>query len=211
MQRKTALGLIVFTLSLGLLFAYAPFAYATPQLDWGTQLNAAQCGKGKLVINLVQNVTNNPDSGQAGNVWAYENFTRQIQVWNITKTGDAVATYCAIVRYEGNFTGIEAQTSPGQTGTLNGDEMGDFQGGFRAIIQGSFAISAPTKGFIGTVDCEFSTDFCIGHVSDWTTLYFSQPVSSFDLVWWGWIYHGGQYGTWVNAITGNTGDIISQP
>jgi hypothetical protein len=88
-----------------------------------------------------------------------------------------------------------------------------FEGGFRAIIAGAFlsAPTAPTRGFIGTVDCAKSTGFCLGRVMDWTTLYFAQPLSSFELVWWGWIYHGGDCGTWVNAITGNSGDRLYPP
>jgi hypothetical protein len=41
---------------------------------------------------------------------------------------------------------------------------------------------------------------------DWLTLYFSS-TSGFNLDWWGWIYHSGSNGTWVNAISSSSGDI----
>ena len=32
-------------------------------------------------------------------------------------------------------------------------------------------------------------------------------MSSETPQWWGWIYHGGNNGAWVNSSAGNQGDI----
>jgi hypothetical protein len=42
---------------------------------------------------------------------------------------------------------------------------------------------------------------------DWTTQFFTGGVSGFNQVWWGWVYHAGNNGNWVNALSGNFGDI----
>ena len=50
-----------------------------------------------------------------------------------------------------------------------------------------------------------ATSVCPGLV-DWTAQYFSS-TSGYDLAWWGWEYRAGRHGTWVNALSGNSGDI----
>ena len=40
------------------------------------------------------------------------------------------------------------------------------------------------------------------------TGFFFENVTSQDRQWWGWIYHGGHNGAWVNSIEGNQGDIV---
>ena len=90
--------------------------------------------------------------------------------------------------------------------------MGTFQGGY---ISNFSAILSPnptarTRGSIGTFDymCDVF-DNCPGRV-DWTTLYFNNGAAApLSLDWWGWIYHAGNNGSWVNAITGNSGDITA--
>ena len=35
-------------------------------------------------------------------------------------------------------------------------------------------------------------------------------TSGFDVgAWWGWVYHAGSNGSWVNAVSGNSGDITA--
>jgi hypothetical protein len=164
-----------------------------------------------LVINVVQKVVNDVDSGTAGNVWAFDDEIRQIQV---VQTG--TNTFCATVSYQGNFTTI-AGPSPGAAYTNNtvGDEVvGTFQGGYVSTIFTATLKASPTlnggpirkKGSIGEFDYQCDTSFnCPGYV-DWTAIYFDN-ISGFDLAWWGWVYHGGNNGSWTNAITGNSGDI----
>jgi len=174
---------------------------AQPTLDWGTQLSADQCGAGKMVINVTYQVVNDVDSGTGGNNWAFDDYVRQIQV---RETG--AGTYCAVVRYKGSFTTI-AGTSPGSTGTVSDGITGTFEGGYRATITGALASSPlwPTRSSLGTVDydCDPSGD-CPGYVS-WVATFFSSGAS-FSYDWWGWIYHAGAHGTWVNSLV-NAGDI----
>jgi hypothetical protein len=113
------------------------------------------------------------------------------------------------VQYEGKFDAQAGQTSPGTGGTLDGDEDGTFQGGYRATIAGTL-LSSPTwktTGMVGTFDyeCDIS-GVCSNYVS-WVAKYFNGGAV-FTYEWWGWIYHGGKHGTWVNSSDGNAGDIL---
>jgi hypothetical protein len=181
-------------------------ASAAPStLNWGTEVNASECTpSGAPVVNVVEKVLNGVDSGEGGNYWAFSNYTRHIQVW-ATSTNDE---YCAVVQYSGRFYGEEGQTSPGNNEALDGDEDGTFQGGYRATITGSLLESPgwKTRGSVGTVDYDCDIDGnCDGYV-DWVAQYFGGGYG-FSYEWWGWIYHGGRFGTWVNSIDGNSGDI----
>lgn len=174
-------------------------------LNWGQEVNAGKCVKpGKQVINVSQKVENSVDSGVAGNYWAFDNYNRTIQVWE-----QEGGTYCAVVRYQGKFDGQEGQTSPNAGGTLDGSEDGSFEGGYRATITGSLKSSPAWKrnGSIGThnYNCDISGN-CPGAVN-WVDQYFS-PGSSFAFDWWGWVYHAGNAGSWVNSVDGNSGDIL---
>jgi hypothetical protein len=47
-------------------------------------------------------------------------------------------------------------------------------------------------------------------VTRWRSDYFT-GVSGFAFdEWWGWVYHAGNNGSWVNAIDGNEGNITGQ-
>lgn len=176
-----------------------------PHLNWGSQLNASQCPGGQLVINVVQDVVNDADSGVAGNAWAFDHYTRQIQVWQVSSD-----TFCALVQYEGGFV-TKAGPSPAGTGTIAAGIAGTLQGGYRSTVFTGTLNSTPaypTGGNIGTFDYKCDASFnCPGRV-DWVSAYFGSS-SGFDLAWWGWIYHGGNNSTWVNASTGNQGDITN--
>lgn len=178
---------------------------ATDSLAWGKELNPGKCVKaGKLVIEATEKVEKSVDSGIAGNFWAFDDYTRHFQVWE-----QEGGTYCAIVKYEGKFDSQSGQTSPGAGGTLDGSEDGSFEGGYRATIAGSLRTNPgwKTKGNVGTTkyNCDISGT-CPGRV-DWVGQYFNAGYS-FAFDWWGWIYHGGNAGTWVNASEGNSGDIL---
>jgi|SRR5579883_289487 len=176
-------------------------------LNFGKQLAASQCtpGTGKLVINVVQQVTNDADSGFTTPVWAFDDLTRQIQVWQTGAT-----TFCGSLKYQGSWTTI-AGPSPSGAGTIAAGITGTFEGGYTVAITGTLKAnpSAKTKGNIGSVDyaCD-NTGNCPG-AAFWADLYFdtSDAGFSFSQPFWGWIYHGGNNGTWVNASTGSSGDI----
>jgi len=197
-------SLILSVAVLALLFAGQ--VAATPHLDWGSQVSAAQCNMGgaKLVINVVQQVTNDADSGVAGNVWAFDSFNRQIQVWQLTD-----GTFCANLKYQGSFV-TNAGTSPGGTGTVGAGVMGTFEGGYTTGVFSATLTPGNnrTKGSIGTADYGCDVNYnCPGYVN-WTTRYFNSGAGvSLPTTWWGWTYHAGDNGAWVNASSGNSGDI----
>lgn len=175
--------------------------------DSERHVSSKQCNTdGEPVINVEQKIVNDADSGEAGNYWAYDTIERHIQVWKSAKN-----SYCATVNYEGRFQAIAGQRSPGNTGVLDGTERGTFEGGYRANITGSMLSnpSLPTHGSLGTTDyaCDIHGN-CPG-AFDWTTKYFNTSAAgfTFDMPWWGWTYRNGTH-VWVNAITGNSGDVI---
>lgn len=201
--KKFIVGVAASAVMLG---AMAVPAFAAPNtLNWGTEVNAGECEQvGKAVVNVVQSVVNDVDSGLGG-YWAFDNYTRYIQVWGSTTPGE----YCAEVQYAGRFDAQAGQTSPGTGGTLDGDEDGAFEGGFRATITGTL-LSTPswaTKGSVGKFNyaCNLSGT-CPGYVN-WTAQYFD-PGYGVNYDWWGWIYNAGNNGSWVNSSTGNSGDIL---
>ncbi len=189
------------------LFAGSAFAKAdNVKLNFGSVLNASTCNEGGApVVNVTQQIINDADSGEAGNYWAMDTFTRTIQVWD--QGGN---TYCAIVRYTGSFQAIAGEIGPGGTGKLTGTETGSIEGGYQATITGRTLLATPgwpTQGSVGTTDykCDSSGN-CEGAVI-WMNQYFNSGYT-FAQPWWGWIYRGGTNGTWVNASTGNSGNIL---
>jgi hypothetical protein len=173
-------------------------------LNWGQSLSASDtaCPAGSPLINVNQKIFNDIDSGVLGNYWAYDDIVRHITVVSLGGNN-----YCASVQYQGSFTTVSG-FSPGGTGTVAAGVIGTFQGGYTALLTGTFNPAVKTKGSIGTVDyeCNASTGICPGYV-DWTTQFFTGGASGFNQVWWGWVYHAGNNGNWVNALSGNFGDI----
>lgn len=195
---------------------------------------ALTCGpnavKGNLLVSVTEKVINDADSGQAGNYWALDAFTRTIKVWNLGSD-----SYCAVVNYTGTFAAQAGQKSPGTTATtggiLTGDEVGTIKGGYVAQITGPLDVTDPTGWpLLGKVNMGNAVDYqcviagdgsasCPG-VVDWTTKYFDTSSASFTFNEnpWGWKYIGKDAptapdagtaaGVWVNASTGNSGDIL---
>jgi len=170
-------------------------------LDWGSSLSSPNCNvKGSPIINVTEKITNDVDSAVGGTNWAFDDINRLIKVWQVTDS-----SFCALVKYEGKYTTI-AGPSPQGTGTVPEGWTGSFQGGYKMTIEGTL-IAEPTwsmKGNVGTYDynCD-AAGICTR--DSWLDHYFN--VTNYDQPWWGWIYHGGEHGTWVNASTGNLGDI----
>ncbi len=155
-------------------------------------------------MSVSQQVTGDIDSGFNGG-WAVDTYTRRIQVWEV-----ADGSYCAVVRYAGTFAAIAGATSPGQGSdtVLDGDEHGNFAGGYRAFITGS-PLDDPwwdDHGNVGRFEYEcISPGDCPGAVN-WVDQYFEAGYG-FDYEFWGWVYRAGRDGLWVNASTGSSGDI----
>lgn len=192
--------LSIFGISLlGILFLASPVsASSTLKLDSKGQLDPNACGDhGKPVINVEEKVKNDADSGFGGNYWAIDNYTRHIKVWQVGEN-----SWCATVKYEGEFDAAAGQIGPGGTGIIGSDVEGEMRGGYRATFNGTLR-SEPlwkTHGLVGTVNynCDISGN-CPGRVS-WSSQYFDN-IESFDQPWWGWIYKSEEgHGTWLNAI-----------
>lgn len=172
-------------------------------LKWRKQLSSHIPDDGVLVVNVNQAVVNDVDSGNSG-YWAIDDYRRHIQMWEV---GDG--EFVAIVQYNGHFDSIEGKTEPGETeyGELGGDESGVMLGGYAASLTGEFMDDPAweTHGFVGTFDYEGETDGSIPGYVSWHNQYLNDPGFEFD--WWGWIYRGGRYGTWVNAMGKDCGNI----
>ena len=232
-MRKIILGISLFSLALVALVFYSAHVFADDKPVHGDredneqvggifnpdkQLSRSACGKDlkNPVINVVQRVQNDADSGQAGNYWAFDYYTRHITVWQ-TASGEAGNnTYCAIVTYDGKFYAVPGQVGPGDTpsGALintptNEPVNGMMSGGRRATIVGSL-LSTPlwtTHGSVGTTNYKCNISGSCSGVISWPGQYFNSGYSYND-VWWGWKYNGGSHGTWVNSQDGNSGNIL---
>jgi hypothetical protein len=168
----------------------------------------SQCPTGTVVINISEKVVNDADSAVGGGYWALDDFVRQIQVVQVSAT-----TFCATVNYTGTFTTFEGP-SPQGTGTVGEGIVGHFDGGYvSTLFTGTldpnpmiFGSPLRTKGSIGTFDYGCGQSGTCPGSFNWVDAYFISP-SGFDLANWGWTYHTAQNGTWVNAASGNSGDI----
>jgi hypothetical protein len=205
MKKLSALTCTLSVLILVLVLASAQ-AIAAPNehLDWGAQLHsgASSCPSGTLVINVVHKVTSDDDSGFGG-YWATDEYVRKI---NVVRTADG--TYCATVSYQGSFTSY-AGTSPSGTSVVGADVVGTFEGGYVSTLFTGVLKDPPdfrAKGSIGTFDYGCDGSGNCSTLFSWRDAYFTS-TAGFDFSWWGWIYHGGSNGTWVNQIGGSSGDI----
>jgi hypothetical protein len=183
------------------------------------QLSKSACGKNlkSPIIDVTQKVQNDADSGVAGDYWAFDYYTKHIQVWQIAPIStESAAMYCAVVAYDGNSYAIPGQVGPGNvpSGALINTSTdqpvrADMSGGRRATITG-ILLNSPLwsiHGNVGTTNykCDILAN-CSGFVS-WTDQYFSTGYTYND-DWWGWKYDAGSHGTWINAISGNSGNIL---
>jgi hypothetical protein len=190
-------------------------------LNSGYQLHASEtaCPSGKPLINVVRKITNSLDSGTGlndyGNVWwADIDYVQQIRVVE-TASGE----FCATVKSQGRFESVGGD-GPGcvndsncgtVAGRLEAGVTGTFQGGMTNTFTGTFSPdNMRTRGSIGTLDhnCDASTaGGCTQPgFSAWRSDYFTGVAGS-TLDWWGWGYHGGKNGSWVNSSDGNEGNI----
>lgn len=205
MMKKLVIA-ILFAGVLSLFVAIMPtFAAPVPDhTNFGQQLNASQCNDGGApVINVTFSVTNDADSGTLGNAWAYDAYNKRVQVWR-----QADGTYCAVVKYQGKFVTLagpspNAAVTGGQVGT---GVKGTFEGGYIATFDGMLQSGLQTRGNLGSFNYACDTHFNCPGLFDWVDTYFS-GVTTFNQPYWAWNYHAGNNGSWVNASTGNQGDI----
>ncbi|HEX8731415.1 MAG TPA: hypothetical protein VF725_05085 [Ktedonobacterales bacterium] len=186
---------------------HAAAAAQPPHLNYGAQLNAAQCDGGVAVVDVTYKVLNDPDSSITGQNWAMDNFNKHVQVW---QTG--ANSFCAIVTYNGDFTTLASNSPQDTDPSIPAGITGTSHGGYYALFNGTLNPSPaePTTGNLGVVDLNSAS-------LDWSQVYFG--TDNLNLVWWGWIYRTPHNGTWVNACAatdapnynhacpGNAGDI----
>ncbi len=163
---------------------------------------------GVVIVDVTQDVTGDIDSGVAGNYWATDAYRRHIRVWEFEDD-----PYVAVVTYEGAFTSV-AGISPGATGEVGEGVTGSLTGGYTSVMfEGEFDPEYPTSGYIGAWDygCDPATGECEDRPS-WLDFYF-EAVEGWDLYDWGFGYVPAcpSNGSWVNAASGNIGDITGLP
>jgi len=207
--KKLLVGTAAGALMLG---AFAASAFAAPSVhtNFGSTLNAGTCNtNGSPVVNISFKVTNDNDSGTTGNNWANDNYNKSVQAWQ-----QVDGSYCAIVKYQGQFVTYAGASpnagEPGYTGdTVGAGVKGAFEGGYQATFNGTLSSGLQTKGNIGSFNfnCDPTTSVCPGQY-DWVGAYFGPTAdTTFNEAYWAWNYHAGNNGSWVNASTGNQGDI----
>jgi hypothetical protein len=184
-------------------------------------LNASEtaCPSGKKVLDVVRKVTNSLDSGTGSNDYGYVWWATIDYIQQIKVIETAPGEFCATVKSQGSFESVGGD-GPGcvndsncgsPAGRLEAGVVGTFQGGATISFTGVFSPGDQrTKGNIGTLDhgCDASTAGGCGGpgFTAWRDDYFT-GVSGFSFDWWGWVYHAGNNGSWVNAASGNEGNI----
>lgn len=189
-----------------LLPAAALAAPPPPGHNWGSYVNASSCAGGTPVLNITFGVTNDSDSGLAGDWWALDSYQKLVQVWQ-----ESDGSYCAVVHYAGTFTTLAGQESPGESvAQLPGGFTGTMVGGYTATFPYTMNPDPgyPTSGYLGSFNLEGGTGGN-GAAFDWLSTYFevTDNFASFAQPTWGWVYQGGRCGTWYNTYLGTNGDI----
>jgi hypothetical protein len=159
------------------------------------------CPSGALVVNVTQSVQNDADAGRTGLAWAWDNYTRTIQVVRLSGN-----TYCAGLNYSGAFWTWPG-LSPGATGSVPFGLAGTFSGVLKTtVFTATFNPKVVTTGSIGTFDygCDASIT-CPGFV-DWVSLWFDN-VRNLGTDRWGWSYYTPANGYWYDYSTVLWGDI----
>jgi hypothetical protein len=145
-----------------------------------------------LIVNTYNTIKNASDYGADGHVWALDEMTNTIQIWHLG--GDA---YCVKVHSFGTSTTF-AGLSPEGTGTVRAGVIASADGGWYERINGTFAPTVPTTGFIGT---------CAHPLPGVAGLYFTS-VQHDDFGAFTFTADAGACGTWRQTSSGDTGDIV---
>jgi hypothetical protein len=188
---------------------------AATALGGGTPVRAPQCsaptamgGGAKVVANVTYTLKNDYDydSGVAGNAWANDTINRHLQVFNLGN-----GTYCAVVNDTGSFLTF-AGLSPGQLvrcSMVSAGITGQIKGGYTTTTFTGTLDLAPIyalTGNLGTFDKACTDAYtCTGVYPSY--LSYISTISGDSLANWGWSYHTAKNGDWVNAASGNSGDI----
>jgi hypothetical protein len=137
-------------------------------------------------------ITGREDSGLHG-IWAHDTFTRTTVV-----TDNCDGTFTLNLKDSGSFTPVIGAASPSGGITLQAESFLDLPVG---SIWGGATITVASD--TQPVNPGATSDGSVS-TSQWASLLF--PGNNGELTSWGWTYeHCGE--TWVNAQSGNSGDI----
>jgi len=148
-MRRIYLPLFLFWL----LLVQQAVAKPSEHLNFGTQLNAAECNTtgARLVINVIQHIIGDADSGEFGNYWAYDEVHRRIQVWQLSENPD---TFCAVLKYMGSFVTVPGESpgffDPDTNDTVAAGVTGTFEGGYRSTVFTGTLKDPPDYRTVGT-------------------------------------------------------------
>jgi len=155
-----------------------------------------------LVVNAHATYENALDYGADGHVWALDAATAYIKIWHLG--GDA---YCAKVHDVGTSTTF-AGLSPEGTGTVRAGVTASDDGTFYERINGTFAPTVATTGFIDNYDTQCQQDgTCATQLPLVEQLYFSS-VHHVDYGAFAFTANAGACGTWYQSTSGDSGDIV---
>lgn len=180
------------------------------------------------VINVAMQVRNDEDSGLVG-YWALDDFQQSNIVWENPTTNPP--TFCALLQYSGEWQTFQGALSPETGATQASDGSGPLTGGIVAYFTSSAFLgqksTKPLTGFIGMFDYGGTrADILKGtyatQTGDTSRVYFlsfyftggTAIQQSMNEPAWAFTYTqqgGSGYGSmWVNALSGNFGDILTQ-
>ena len=168
---------------------------------------SAPCSTGigsPLVVDVTQQISNDPDSGNFGGDWALDNFSRHIQVWAESDH------YCVQADDSGTFTtfGGANGKSPQSGAALPEVVTGTMTGSTHGEITGASLGDAGSWGYTGTAPAQDCGAADCSMTDLWVNNYFSGGNYDYGASGWGWTYDGGANGTWINAANGSSGDIV---
>ncbi len=171
--------------------------------------NPQQCTQGTLVVNVNYTLKNDYDSGVAGNAWANDTINRHLQIRQVGNTApNSTTQYCAMVDDNGFFVTF-AGVSPAGSGHVSAGIVGRINGGYDTTLFTGTLDPSPayaTHGNLGTFNLACTDAYtCPGAYPSFLSYFSGSPA--WDYADWGWTYHTAQNGIWINASTGNSGDI----
>jgi hypothetical protein len=189
-------------LALATLVGAAVAALATvPQTAAASAAVKGCPGGGPLVVNAYATYRNGADFGADGHVWALDAARESIQIWQI-----GTNTYCLKRQDIGTFTTF-AGVSPEGTGTVSGGVTGRWYGEIVVVIQGTFAPTVATSGFVGDFDRQCQQDgTCL--LPEFGARNYISNITSVQFLTFSATFAGGPCGVWRQSISGNTGDIV---
>jgi hypothetical protein len=171
-------------------------------------ISAEQCRSAgsHTIVDVHYTLINDYDSGFAGNAWANDTIKRHLQIWQGSN-----GSFCARVDDDGKFVTFAGPSPSGQS-TVSAGVKGEIEGGYVTTFFTGTLNPNPayrTHGDLGTFDLMCTDAYtCPGAHPSYLS-YFSTTTGD-DLAHWGWIYHAGNHGTWLNqddVSSADGGDI----